>query len=142
MLIVMALLVFSSCQKKEENLVLVDDNEFVHAKNTVMRTWDDDDGGPDYDCVAPPSTCLPDVIISPIIDDGFDVIETEVNADIISFFDNNKEELSEYMSIVTINKLIDGTFTVKAKGPNTNGDKFMLFFDEIGKMKEVRPFVK
>lgn len=117
----MALLVFSSCQKEEENLV--DNNEFVHAKNTVMRTWTNDDGGP-------------------IIDDGFDVIETEVNADIISFFDNNKEELSEYMSIVTINKLIDGTFTVKAKGPNTNGDKFMLFFDEIGKMKEVRPFVK
>ena len=132
-----AMLVLASCQKENIVAETTEVNLFNKAAAGITETFYED---PQFHCADPAGTCIPVTIRGEI--DNVEGVNKSINdQNVIEFLKKNQEQLSASINSNVINLVKNGTLMTEVKGPNSKGEKFLVFKDKKGKKQLVIPFI-
>ena len=131
-----AMLVLASCQKENIVAETTEVNLFNKAAGITETFYED----PQFHCADPAGTCIPVTIRGEI--DKVEGVNKSINdQNVIEFLKKNQEQLSASINSNVINLVKNGTLMTEVKGPNSKGEKFLVFKDKKGKKQLVIPFI-
>lgn len=149
--------VILSCEKEklgsveqEKDVILNQDNEHQNRASGATRTWYDySQIGPpygpyDYGCNSNPSDCFDPIIVTPSgvspIQNVFTAVESGITANIITAFQTYYTVLSQNISSVYLDGVLDESYTVRSKGDFDTETAYLIF--ELNGVEAVYPYEK
>ncbi|CAN5458855.1 hypothetical protein BH10BAC1_BH10BAC1_08680 [soil metagenome] len=142
-------LTVASCKKE-----LVNPNNQTNSENFTLNSktgvktdskyhvWHDD-GHNDFGCWDTGGNCAHTTTVTgtlfTVVDNVFATIYTRNNLDIRNAFSNNSQVLKQCINPIIVDAVINGTYTVTARGTNPSQIRYMLFTNANG-IQSVSPF--